>query len=336
MADNKGDRYVAQVGRDEKGGVSLPSLNEQIRQIWMAIHKMSGRTGETIGLSGASVNGDLLVTGRVGVGTTEPQATLHVLTESSEPKEPYKDAIGVHLGVVPTLSLEADNTQIVSEIYGVYTAAPTLAFSRIDQEGRNLPLAFVSANEVAFSLGGSPKVGSNTTFILRQDETPPVWTLSTDSPDPTVLLTIGRNGLYGSIRTEGPIISDRPIVGQWTKTSTTAGVGTYDWDNEQFNDEAHFTRGGGNTTIAVDRLGKYLVTFNTQVNGAGAGVYTITENVGPDIIARTSGGAIGDSISLTTLWDAGTGNTIKVDVTGAGSRFGDTDRTTQLVIYRLN
>jgi len=83
MADFDDKQIKVVAGQDDVP--SLTSLNEVLRNIQMDIHTLAGRNGLISLRDAVDVDGNLTVAGKVGIGTKDPQADLHILNKPGAP-----------------------------------------------------------------------------------------------------------------------------------------------------------------------------------------------------------------------------------------------------------
>ena len=123
------------------------------------------------------------------------------------------------------------------------------------------------------------------------------------------------------------------IISAYTKTSTSAGQGAYTFDGKITEATTYILRQSNNSDIQILQTGFYLVWFQTNATAGG----------GSNIKIAYDGATIGrgdpvagQGISVLGLVNALLPNkNINVTLATAGDRYGDADKSTQLVIYKI-
>ena len=128
-----------------------------------------------------------------------------------------------------------------------------------------------------------------------------------------------------------------------SKTSTTAGTGDFDWDNEVINTHSDlFSLDGTDTILTVNRPGHYLVGGSVTVSGLADGNIPIIDITQDSTIVSRNGSAVGAAGSsrwalAPTICEVATSSDFTVTLSTFGNRFGSAGRfATFFWVHKLN
>lgn len=313
---NKAERYRPNLIVDEKTDqVKSISLNNELNRIWEVLAALEGRTGITALLSGATIDGDLTITGNIRA------ANFAIPNPASATSAPINQ-FGNQVQLVERSTSTGLNEQRISLV----------------------------GTTQRWTISG--KLGTGVSETLECNYGPPTaWGIGV-TPDPSFFLKIGgATQVAGTLNATGAVDFDstlnvdgnatvvgtllgNPIFGVWTNTSSTAGTGDFSWPTEIHGNATYFVRQASNTEIKILVAGTYKVYFHSRSETTANGEFTIQKN--GTVIAKDFGPTLTAGVTCSTITTVAANDLIKVNLAVAGDRYGDANSTTLLTIDRLN